>query len=153
MDVDGERSRRAYEAFASRQRAMYAGGPAEPVRELLATDVVWHVPGTSAIAGDHRGRDAVMRYFERRRRLAGGRMTIVEHAQLAKGDTVVRLADGEVELDGERLRWRTAGVYRMADANIAEAWLVPLDLAAFEEIWHRLAQRSQRELGDDGGVV
>jgi uncharacterized protein len=153
MDVDGERSRRAYEAFASRQRAMYAGGPTEPVRELLATDVVWHVPGTSAIAGDHRGRDAVMRYFERRRRLAGGRMTIVEHAQLAKGDTVVRLADGEVELDGERLRWRTAGVYRMAGANIAEARLVPLDLTAFEEIWHRLAQRSERDLGGDGGVV
>ena len=151
MDVDGET--RAYEAFASRQRAMYAGGPAEPVRELLAADVVWHVPGASAIAGDHRGRDAVMRYFERRRRLAGGRLTIVEHAQLAKGDTVVRLADGEVELDGERLRWRTAGVYRMARANIAEAWLVPLDLAAFEEIWHRLAQRSHRELGDDCGMV
>ena len=151
MDVDGET--RAYEAFASRQRAMYAGGPAEPVRELLAADVVWHVPGASAIAGDHRGRDAVMRYFDRRRRLAGGRMTIVEHAQLAKGDTVVRRADGEAELDGARLRWRTAGVYRMAGPNIAEAWLVPLDLAAFEEVWHRLAQRSQRELGDDGGVV
>ena len=43
MDVDGET--RAYETFASRQRAMYAGGPAEPVRELLAADVVWHVPG------------------------------------------------------------------------------------------------------------
>jgi ketosteroid isomerase-like protein len=142
MDVDFDT--RAYDTFASRQRAMYEGGPAEPVRELLATDVVWHVPGTSAIAGDHRGREAVMRHFERRRRLAGGRMTIVEHAQLARGDTVVRLADGEVELDGERLRWRTAGVYRMAGAKVAEAWLVPLDLAAFEEIWHRLAQRSAR---------
>jgi uncharacterized protein len=132
---------------------MYAGGPAEPVRELLAADVVWHVPGTSAIAGDHRGRDAVMRYFERRRRLAGGRMTIVEHAEMTNGDTVVRLADGEVELDGDRLRWRTVGVYRLAGASIAEAWLVPLELAAFEEIWHRLAQRSDRELGDDRGVV
>jgi ketosteroid isomerase-like protein len=153
MDADGERSRRAYETFASRQRAMYTGGPPEPVRELLAADVVWHVPGTSAIAGDHRGRDAVMRYFEHRRELAGGRMTIVEHAQMANDDTVVRLADGEVELDGERLRWRTAGVYRMTGANIAEAWLVPLDLAAFEEIWQRLERRSQRELGDDRGVV
>ena len=94
-----------------------------------------------------------MRYFERRRRLAGGRITIVEHAQLAKGDTVVRLADGEVELDGERLRWRTAGVYRLAGPNIAEAWLVPLDLAAFEEVWHRLARRSQRELGEHARVV
>ena len=94
-----------------------------------------------------------MRYFEHRRRLACGRVTIVEQAQLAKGDTVVRLADGEVELDGEWLRWRTAGVYRLAASDIAEAWLVPLDLAAFEEIWPRLARRSQRELGDDGGVV
>jgi hypothetical protein len=30
---------------------------------------------------------------------------------------------------------------------------VPLDLAAFEEIWHRLEQRSQRQVGDDGGMV
>jgi uncharacterized protein len=155
MDTHGETSRRAYETFASRQRAMYAGGPVQPVRELLASDVVWHVPGTSAIAGDHRGRDAVMRYFERRRELAGGRMAIVEHAEMAKGDTVIRLADGEVDLEGERLYWRTAGVYRLAGAEIAEAWLVPLDLAAFDEIWHRLSQRhpSHRELGDDRRVV
>jgi ketosteroid isomerase-like protein len=150
MDPKGEASRLSYERFADRQRAMYAGGSSDAVCELLAADVVWHVPGTSAIAGDHRGRDAVMRYFERRRELAGGRMAIVEHAQLAKGDTVVRLADGEVELGGERLHWRTVGVYRMVGEVIAEAWLVPLDLAAFEEIWQRL---SRRELGDDGGVI
>jgi uncharacterized protein len=141
MEARAEASRRAYETFASRQRAMYAGGDAEAVRELLAPDVVWHVPGMSAIAGDHRGRDAVMRYFALRRELAGGRMMIVEHAELAHGDTVVRLADGEVELDGEPVRWRTAGVYRMRDALVAEAWLVPLELAAFDEIWHRLERR------------
>jgi ketosteroid isomerase-like protein len=141
MDPSADASRRAYETFASRQRAMYAGGDTEAVRELLAADVVWHVPGTSAIAGDHRGRDAVMRYFALRRELASGRMMIAEHAELAHGDTVIRLADGEVELDGELLRWRTAGVYRMRDALVAEAWLVPLELAAFEEIWHRLERR------------
>lgn len=37
-----------------RQGEMYAGGPVEPVLELLAEDVVWHVPGASPIAGDHR---------------------------------------------------------------------------------------------------
>ena len=50
MDVDGERSRRAYEAFASLIARDVRRRPTEPVRELLATDVVWHVPGTSAIA-------------------------------------------------------------------------------------------------------
>ncbi len=124
-----------YEAFARAQRAMYAGGDPEAVRGLLAEDIVWHVPGRSAIAGDHRGREAVMAYFERRRTLAGGRMAIAEKGGMAHGDTVVRFADGELELDGERVGWRTVGVYRMDGAQVAEAWLVPLDLDAFEAIW------------------
>ena len=106
------RRRSAFEEFA-RQSAMYRGGDPGAVRERLAPDVVWHVPGESAIAGDHRGRDAVMAYFERRRAMAGGAMAIVAGERLVAGDVVIQLADGEVERDGERLRWRTAGVYRM----------------------------------------
>ena len=117
---------------------MYRGGDADAVRELLAPKIVWHVPGTSPIAGDHRGRDAVMAYFERRRTLAGGAMTIVPGERLASGDVVIQLADGEIERDGERLRWRTAGVYRFDGEQVAEAWLVPLDLAAFDAIWTTL---------------
>jgi hypothetical protein len=41
------------------QREMHAGGDLAPVEELLAEDVVWHVPGTGLIAGDYRGRQAV----------------------------------------------------------------------------------------------
>lgn len=118
---------------------MYAGGGLDAVRELLSPDVVWHVPGGSAIAGDHRGRDAVMAYFERRRALAGGRMVIEERRQIADGDTVVQLADGSMELGGETLRWRTAGVYRFDGEQVAEAWLVPLELDAFDAIWRRLS--------------
>ena len=81
---------------------MYRGGDREAVRERLAPDVVWHVPGESAIAGDHRGRDAVMDYFDRRRALAGGAMTILPGARLVSDDVVVQLADGELERDGER---------------------------------------------------
>jgi ketosteroid isomerase-like protein len=125
----------AFEEFARRQSAMYRGGDAEAVRDLLTPDVVWHVPGTSPIAGDHRGRDAVMAYFERRRALAGGGMTIVPGERLIAGDTVVQLADG---LIGESLRWRTVGVYRFDGDRVAEAWLVPLDLAAFDAIWTTL---------------
>ena len=33
------------------QNAMYAGGDAGPVSELLTDDVEWHVPGDNAIAG------------------------------------------------------------------------------------------------------
>ena len=135
MSTDEVATLRAFEAFAQAQSAMYRGGDRDAVRDLLASDVVWHVPGGSAIAGDHRGRDAVMDYFDRRRALAGGAMTIVPGERLVTGDLVVQRADGEVERDGERLSWRTVGVYRLDGGRVAEAWLVPLELAAFDAIW------------------
>ena len=113
---------------------MYRGGDAEAVRERLAPDVVWHVPGTSPIAGDHRGRDAVMAYFERRRALAGGAMTIVPGERLVSGDTVIQLADGLIE----RAANRSAGVPPASTASTATAspkrGSSRFDLAAFDAI-------------------
>ena len=42
---------------------MYAGGSIEAVTQLLDEDIVWHVPGGSPIAGDHRGIARVIQYF------------------------------------------------------------------------------------------
>ena len=95
-------------------------------------------PGTSPIAGDYRGREAVVAYFARRRSLAGGEMGIVKHEAIAHDTALVQLADGEAPLGGgEPVTWRTAGVYRVAEGRIAEAWLVPLDLAEFDRLWRR----------------
>ncbi len=118
-----------------RQADMYAGGAIAPVAELLADDVVWHVPGTSPIAGDHRGRDAVIAYFCTRRALADHTFVMHPKGVLEDGEAVVQLVDGEARIGGELRTWRTAGVYRVAGGRIAEVWLVPLDLAAFDAIW------------------
>jgi ketosteroid isomerase-like protein len=123
--------------FRRRQQAMYAGGDVAAVAELLADDVVWHVPGTSPIAGDHRGRAAVLAYFERRRDLAGATLRMQVRHSLADRDTVAEFADGTATLGGEPATWRTVGVYRFRDGLLAEAWLVPLELAAFDAVWSR----------------
>jgi uncharacterized protein len=123
------------ERFLERQRAMYAGGELGPVAELLAEDVVWHVPGASPIAGDYRGREAVLGYFAARRRLAGGEITIVNHAELAGEDVLLQLADGRASFGGRPLSWRTTGIYRVEAGKVAEAWLVPLEAEAFERVW------------------
>jgi ketosteroid isomerase-like protein len=123
---------------------MYAGGSVEPVAELLAPDIVWHVPGRSPIAAEYHGREAVVGYFQRRRALAGGAIRITKHAELAGEDVLVQLADGSVTLEGEEITWRTAGVYRVAGAQIAEAWLVPLDAGAFDEAWTRIGAAAAR---------
>jgi uncharacterized protein len=128
--------------FLARQRAMYAGGDFAPVEELLAEDVIWHVPGTSPIAGEYRGREAVIGYFRRRRELAGGAIEITKHGEAYHEEALVQLADGRAVIGGEEVAWRTAGVYRVADGRIAEAWLVPLDQEQFDRAWARLSPSS-----------
>ena len=123
------------EEFLTRQREMYAGGDLAPVEELLAEDVIWHVPGTSPIAGDYRGREAVTGYFRLRRELAGGAIRIAKGGEAHHEEALVQLADGRAPLGGREVIWRTAGVYRVADGRIAEAWLVPLDQEHFDRVW------------------
>jgi len=123
------------EEFLARQREMYAGGELGPVTDLLAPDVVWHVPGTNPIAGDYRGRDAVLGYFRLRRELAGGAIRVTTAGEAHHDEALVQLADGRASLGGEDVVWRTAGVYRVASGTIAEAWLVPLDSEHFDRVW------------------
>jgi uncharacterized protein len=121
--------------FHERQGRFYAGGEAEPLREMLADDIVWHVPGRSPIAGDHEGIEAVMTYFERRRALAGATFRIDVRAVLAQDDLVMQLAGGTAELGGESVAWETVGVFRVRDGRIAEGRLVPFDLYLFDRVW------------------
>jgi ketosteroid isomerase-like protein len=116
---------------------MYAGGAAEPVLELLDPEIVWHVPGASAIAGDHRGHAEVAAYFERRRRLARATMRMHPGPVIGEGAGVAQFVAGTAEIDGEEVRWQTVGVYRVDVARglVCEVWLVPLDSAGFERIW------------------
>jgi acyl-CoA thioesterase FadM/ketosteroid isomerase-like protein len=123
------------EEFLTRQREMYAGGDLEAMQELLAENVVWHVPGTSPIAGDYRGHEAVTGYFRLRRELAGGAIQIAKRGEAHHDTALVQLADGRAPLGGREVVWRTAGVYRVADGRIAEAWLVPLDQEHFDRVW------------------
>lgn len=118
-----------------RQAEMYRGGPIGPVAELLAEDIVWRVPGGSPIAGEHRGVDAVLAYFAKRRELARATMRMHPGEVLADEEAVVQLVDGTARFGDEKVRWRTVGVYRVEEGRIREVWLVPLDLERFDEIW------------------
>lgn len=116
---------------------MYAGGSVDSVVELLAGDIVWHVPGRSPIAGDHRGIEEVIAYFERRRKFANTTMQMRPGKAIVTGDAVAQFVEGSATLDGQRVSWQTFGIYRV-DAEhrwIREVWLVPLDSDLFDRIW------------------
>jgi ketosteroid isomerase-like protein len=118
------------------QGSLYAGGDPAPVRALLAEDVVWHVPGRNAIAGEYRGIDAVMDYFARRRDLAHQSFRLHPGELLVgRGEHVAVLTDGTAVLGGVERRWSTVGLYRIRGGRIAACWLLPLDPEAFDEVW------------------
>ena len=125
------------EELHRRQGEMYAGGSIDAVIELLAEDIVWHVPGKSPIAGDHRGIAQVIDYFERRRRLANATMRMHPGEVISEGDTVAQFVEGTAVLGGEQVSWRTIGIYRVDLEHrwIREVWLVPLNGELFDRIW------------------
>lgn len=120
-----------------RQGEMYAGGSIDTVVELLAGDIVWHVPGRSPISGDHRGVAQVVDYFERRRRLVNATMRMHPGEVIADGNAVAQFVEGSATLDGKQVSWQTIGVYRVDIKHrwIREVWLVPLDSELFDRIW------------------
>jgi ketosteroid isomerase-like protein len=122
-----------------RQREMYADGPVEPVLELLAEDIIWHVPGESSISGDHRGMAQVVEYFEKRTRLTKATTRMRTGEAIFEGEAVAQFIDVSAVLDGEKVAWQTIGVYRidLEQDLISEVWLIPLDLATFHRIWSK----------------
>jgi ketosteroid isomerase-like protein len=118
------------------QREFYAGGSEGPLRELLAEEIVWSVPGRNAIAGRYEGIDQVMDYFVRRRAIAARTFTMHPGEILVgEGDHVAALTEGRAILDGAERRWWTVGLYRVQDGLIAACWLLPLDMDEFDRIW------------------
>jgi uncharacterized protein len=100
---------------------------------LFADDVVGHVPGRSAVAGEKRGKAAVVGYIEGAFARAHGdvevelldTLTGAEHMALLVHE---RLADGDRVLDIRR-----ANVYRVQDGKITEIWIFEHDQYAVDE--------------------
>ena len=119
--------RQEYEARAS--------GDDVSLADVFADDVVWHVPGRSAISGDYRGKEQVMAYVQRRRELAEGTFRITFEDVLANDENGLVIARGSAVRGGTTREWRAHGLYRFRDGRIAECWVLPEDQYAFDEIW------------------
>lgn len=119
------------------QGQFYAGGDPDPLRTVLASDIEWHVPGASPIAGDYTGIDEVLAYFARRRDLAARTFRMQPGDLLTgDGDRVAMLVDGVAELGGREHRWSTVGLYALREDRVTACWLLPLDPGAFDRIWN-----------------
>ena len=118
------------------QNDFYAGGSDAVLRQLLATNVAWTVPGNNRIAGTYRDLEQVLDYFRQRRELADHTFQMTRRDVLVgDGDRIAALTDGFATIGNVDHHWSTVGLYDVVDQHITACWLLPLDQDAFDAIW------------------
>jgi ketosteroid isomerase-like protein len=100
---------------------------------FYADDIVLHVPGRSALAGTHRGRDAAVRYIQSAIGLAHD-VDVELVDMLAGGDHVALLVRERFTADGGTVEIRRANVYRVCDGKIAELRIFEADQYAVDAL-------------------
>jgi ketosteroid isomerase-like protein len=119
--------RRGYDAFSR--------GDMDTLRELFGDDVVWHVPGRSPLAGDHRGVDAILGYFGQAMELTGGTFQAELHDVVANDDHTVGLHIARGQRNGKSLEDHHVLVFHFRDGQIAEVWQLFEDLYANDDFF------------------
>jgi len=109
---------------------------AEAAPRLFADDAVLHVPGDSALAGDHHGPAAIADgYFRRQRDLADGDLS-VEPVRMDVRDTRgVLVYDVRARRGAEVLEDRQVGVFRLGKGKIQEGWIECSDQERFDRFF------------------
>jgi ketosteroid isomerase-like protein len=116
--------RRTADAFRSGDRSALAS--------LVADDVVWHVPGTHPMAGDIRGRDALLAWLDQVRTKG---FWLTEHDVLGNDDHVIALSIMGARRDGLDVQTRVVSVFHYQDGQQLERWFHPADPDAWDQIF------------------
>jgi len=118
----------------------------ETLIRLFASDVLWHQPGTSSIAGEHAGRSQLVQFFSRLMELSEGTLAFDEVGPVAVTD---RLAAAPLRFSATRKGRTFSGsatmIIRGSEGRVAEVWHMSADNAAADAFW-RGEQISQSAL-------
>jgi uncharacterized protein len=102
----------------------------------FADDVHIHIPGRSALAGEHRGRDVARRYIETARARSRGHDVELEVVDmLASDERVALLVRERFHTDAGPVDIRRCNVYRWRDGRIAEIWIFEADQYAVDALF------------------
>ena len=121
-------------------RDLYAAitqGDIPRVLSLLADDVVFHVPGTGANAGDWRGPQGVLQMLAQTLQMTKGSLRVeLRDVLVGEGDDVVALATYRASREGrESLENHLAHVLRVEGGRVRESWFHARDQYAVDRFW------------------
>jgi ketosteroid isomerase-like protein len=123
------RAREGFERFVQ--------GDLPALLDLFADDAIWEVPGSMALSGAHRGRDAIVAFLRGTAELTGGTYrvqllwAVADDGHLA----AVYRARGK-RPDGRELDVEQALLVELEDSRWKLVRAQPLDQAAFDTFWN-----------------
>ena len=116
--------RRTADAFRSGDLALLS--------TLVDADVVWHVPGRHAMAGDIHGRDALLEWLGLLRPKG---FWLSEHDVFGNDEHVCALSVMGARRDGVDVQTRVVSVFHYRDSQQLERWFYPEDPVAWDAIF------------------
>lgn len=122
------RIRRAYQAFHA--------GDLDTIRDLLADDLVWHVPGRHRFSGDHNKASIIATYEAAIPGFSETGFKIEVEDIVATDEWAFARVHWNHTQDGRHFDQRGVEVYRLnADGRIAEFWAFMRDTVAFDDFF------------------
>jgi ketosteroid isomerase-like protein len=118
--------RRAADAFRARD--------VDALRDLIADEVVWHVPGGNPLAGEIHGRESLVDWFRRLREATHDTFTLEEHDVVGNDDHVVALSTMSAVRDGQPVVVHVISVLHYRNGMQHERWIHPTDLDAWDRM-------------------
>ena len=104
--------------------------------DLLADNVVWHVPGKNLLSRDYHGRAEVAGFWARARELSGGTVRTELLDVLGSDAFGIALVRVHAEREGRSLGGQfQAFTYRIEGGKIAEFWFMVEDRYAVDAFW------------------
>ncbi len=119
--------RNLYQAFSEQD--------ADTMQKLFDPDVVWHQPGRSVLAGDHRGVNAVFGFFGKVAEISEGTFTVELHDVVAGAEHTVALHTGRGQAHGKTLEDHNALIIHCNAGRVSEVWEHHADLYAVDAFW------------------
>jgi uncharacterized protein len=102
------------------------------ITAMLDEDVVWHVPGKHARAGDIRGRDAVLSWLAD---LIETGFWLREHDVFANDEHVCALSYMGARRPSGNAETRVVSIFHFRNGRQTERWFCPEDPAAWDRIF------------------
>ncbi|MFC4113570.1 nuclear transport factor 2 family protein [Nonomuraea zeae] len=123
--------------LARRLYELIDDGDIDGYLDLIADDAVFHIGGDSIVAGEHRGKDAIIRL---------GRLVLAETSGTfqtrllsveANDSYAITLHHWTAERRGERVAMDNFNVYRFERGLVTERWEYVADQHAHDAFWRR----------------